>query len=387
MVVKHLRTISDMKRMQETNRVTVLRVLLQQAPMSRVALAKETALSTPTITRIIKELMQENLVVEVGKEESALGRSPILLELAVDRLTIFALEITRRRVEGMAVSLHGDVRGRATVDLSSTDLITVSTACSMIVSRLAQDMQPQTILLGIGISVSGIVSEDHQTVVLSDSLGWKDVAVKALLPAYHPPMLLVENDANAALLGERWLGQAQGQQNAVFISVGDGIGASTVQNGILLTGEQGLAGEIAHLPLVPDGLLCPCGRRGCFEMYVLRRHVQRRYKEQGGQEEDILVGFAKGELVAQQVVWRAAQALAQAIVICALLVNPEHIFIGGNWVEAGEPFLQLVAARVKELYPLHPADAPAVGFSSLYPNAGVMGAAGLVMNEFFAYQW
>lgn len=384
--LKRLRTVSDMKRMQETNRVTVLRVLLDRAPLSRVALAKETHLSTPTISRIVKELIQEGLVVEAGKEEAALGRSPTLLRLATERLGILGLEITSSAVRGMLVSLHGESRAARNVQLSDSGTSAVSCACERIVRDLAASVPDQGSILGIGVSVPGVVSAANDIILFSDTLGWKQVAVQDLLPSFADYNIFAENDANSAILGERWLGRGQDRQHFVFISVGEGIGASVVYAGAVIAGHHGLAGELSHMPLIPGGRRCTCGRSGCLEMYVLRKHVQKAFRDSSGSG-DVLKQFLRGDAQALAVVQEVTDALAHVIVLYSVMINPEHIFLGGTWVEAGNEFLAMVQSRAADLYPLENRSLPGISFSSLYPEAGVMGAAGLVMNRYLAYAW
>lgn len=381
-----LKVFRDMKQMQENNAVTILRVIYAKAPISRMDISVETGLSLPTISRIVRELQEQDVIRVKGKQVQLKGRSPVLLELNYDRFFIVGVEILKRRITGVITDLKGQVKNSFFANLASRNKDEVAKILEDLIKNTLESLGLSTQnMLGIGVSVSGLVSTDQKTIVYSESMGWEQVKVESLLPSFLDTTLLVENDANVAVYGESWLGAQNPTSNIIFLSIGSGVGASVVSGGNLLRGEHGIVGEISHLPVVLGGNPCTCGRRGCLEAYVSTDAVERRYRALQGKELDILTGFHKEEEVAVTVMQEVAEILGRLIVSGVLFLNPGAVVLGGLIVEAGEPFLQMVQEAVKGEFYLKDCYLPKICYSSLHPHAGVLGAVSLIINEFFQY--
>jgi glucokinase len=120
----------------------------------------------------------------------------------------------------------------------------------------------------VGIGAAGFVDETRSTVMFAPNLAWRDEPVKKRVEERLGRSVLVENDANAAAWAEAKFGAARGHEHVVLIAVGTGIGAGFMLDGRLYRGRWGAAGEPGHYRVVPDGRLCGCGNRGCWEQYV-----------------------------------------------------------------------------------------------------------------------
>ncbi|HHY09682.1 MAG TPA: ROK family protein [Firmicutes bacterium] len=242
-------------------------------------------------------------------------------------------------------------------------------------------------IIGVGLSVSGIVSPTKQKIIYSGTMGWHNIHISDLFPPMEELTVVVENDANAAILGELWLKNISDQQDAVYIIIGgSAIGASLLINGELVRGSNLVAGEISHFPVAENGKKCACGKRGCFETYVSLGRLQQDYEELSGRSSYLIEAYKSGDKIAVKLVVEAARKLAKVILASMYLVNPEKIIIGGLWLEAGDEFLELVRNTVKAEFSLAEGLIPKIAYSSLHPRAGVLGAVGLVINEFLSYQ-
>ncbi len=205
---------------------------------------------------------------------------------------------------------------------------------------LAQAHKP---VAGIGVGVPGYVDPDAGIVHLAVNLGWHAVPLAQILRERFALPISVHKDANAAALGEITFGAAQGCRNAVCIAIGTGLGIGLVVDGAVVTGSRGAAGELAHTALTHGGRACACGLRGCPEAYIsgvgllagLREHAAHYPDSALAQQPepmpaDILKAGEQGDTLAQQVLDEAFAQLAQILVWCAGLLNPERFVIGGG---------------------------------------------------------
>jgi glucokinase len=164
----------------------------------------------------------------------------------------------------------GVSRGRAPVIQDMCDAI----------SRLARRYEAKLTLLGVGVGVPGII--DRQTGIMRESPnlpGWAGALVKDEIEGCLKARVVVENDANVAAFGEKWLGAGKNVEHLAILTLGTGVGGGLVLNGRIWSGMTGMAGEAGHTTVVPDGVLCGCGNRGCLEQYASATAVMRMAKD------------------------------------------------------------------------------------------------------------
>ena len=148
------------------------------------------------------------------------------------------------------------------------------------ISRLATRYEAKSTLLGVGVGVPGII--DRQTGIMRESPnlpGWSGASVKDEIEECLRARVIVENDANVAAFGEKWLGAGKNVEHLAILTLGTGVGGGLVFNGRIWAGMTGMAGEAGHTTVVPDGVLCGCGNRGCLEQYASATAVVRMAKE------------------------------------------------------------------------------------------------------------
>jgi len=164
----------------------------------------------------------------------------------------------------------GVSRGRARVIQDMSDAI----------SRLAKRYEAKLTLLGVGVGVPGII--DRQTGIMRESPnfpGWAGASIKAEIEECLRARVIVENDANVAAFGEKWLGAGKNVEHLAILTLGTGVGGGLVFNGRIWAGMTGMAGEIGHVTVEPNGVQCGCGNRGCLEQYASATAVMRMAKE------------------------------------------------------------------------------------------------------------
>ena len=253
---------------------------------------------------------------------------------------------------------------------------------------------------GIGIGTPGSV--DYQTGMVDSAfnLNWdRPMALKEQIELHTNIPVQVENDANVAALGERWLGAGKNTDNVAFVTLGTGVGGGIIINGQIVHGQGGSAGEIGHMTINPQGYRCTCGKRGCLETVASATgivHVARDYAQEYAGDSELKASLDNGDdLTAKDVFDLAKQndplalkvtsavcdQLGLALSIVAVTINPQYIIIGGGVSNAGDFLLQ----RVQESYNRYVFSSvkktTTLTLATLGNEAGVIGAASLILNK------
>ena len=271
---------ADQESIRKVNASLVLNALRLHAPISRAELATITRLNRSTITNIVNSLIDDGLILEKEAMESKIGRPGIALTLRPEGGAVIGIEIGVGFISIILTDFVANILWREYTD------IPVMTERIDIISK-AEDLIDQAItiangmrlrLLGIGMGVPGLVDVQKGVLLFAPNLGWSDVPLRLIFSQrFHLP-LYVENEANLGALGEYYFGVGRDVDNFIYISSGMGLGGGVIINGQLFKGGRGFAGEIGHIQRDPQGELCGCGRRGCWETQVGPRAVLQRVK-------------------------------------------------------------------------------------------------------------
>jgi glucokinase len=267
------------------------------------------------------------------------------------------------------------------------------------IAEVARELAVQFDISAVGLSAAGFVSSDRKTMLATPNIaGWNGVQLEAELRSLIGLPIVLENDANAAAWGEARFGAGRGRENMMMVTVGTGIGGGIIVNGNLLRGAFGIAAEIGHLRVLPEGHLCGCGARGCFEQYAsgnaLLRHAReaiaaspdlaRNLLSRGDGTLEGLTGLAitdaarDGDQVALAAFNTTAQWLGAGIASLSVVLDPECVVIGGGVIDAGEILLAPTRAALERYMPFagkHPS--PEIIAATLGNEAGLVGAADL----------
>ncbi len=304
------------------------------------------------------------------------------------------------RLDGEVVSTR-----RRRLGAGETAQDVVGAVLGLIESALEEQRRPPGrpgtgTLRRIGVGFGGPVDVKNGTVLTSHHVsGWDGFPLRATLEERLDASTVIDNDANAAALGEALFGAGRGQRNLLYVNVGTGIGAGVVLNGRLYHGQHGMAGEIGHVTVAPDGPLCPCGKRGCLEAVAAGRAIGLRGQAAaraepgaagrvlalaGGDAEAIsgthvLAAASEGDPLAGRIVDETAAYLGLALGNVANVLDPAMIIVGGGVGEAGERlFGPLREAVRRHLLPSMPA--PEVVPAALGYDAGIVGALALALD-------
>ena len=251
--------------------------------------------------------------------------------------------------------------------------------------------------LGIGMGSPGSVDRDKLTVTGAYNLDWtstQEVGHEIMAGVGLP--FAIDNDANVAALGERWVGAGGNQPDVIFVTLGTGVGGGIIADGNLIHGVAGAGGEIGHITVEPfDGFMCTCGKKGCLETVAsatgvvrLARKLSESYEgvseikaaiDNGEQvtSKDIFMAAEGADVFAEMVVDKVSHFLGLAVANMANTLNPDSVVIGGGVSAAGE-FLRLqVENYFKEYSFPQVRDSTKVKLAVLGNDAGIIGAASL----------
>ncbi len=251
----------------------------------------------------------------------------------------------------------------------------------------------------VGISAAGFVSSDRKTMLATPNIsGWNGVDLQAEISALVGLNVVIENDANSAAWGEARHGAGRGENHLMMLTVGTGIGGGVVVDGELYRGAFGIAAEFGHVRVVPEGHLCGCGARGCFEQYASGNALLRHARESISATPDLahnllsrgdgtVVGLTgkhitdaarDGDAVALAAFNTTAQWLGAGIASLAMILDPACVVIGGGVIDAGEILLAPTRVALERYLPFvgkHPT--PRIIAAELGNEAGLVGVADL----------
>jgi glucokinase len=254
----------------------------------------------------------------------------------------------------------------------------------------------------VGLGAAGFVDSERATMLFAPNLAWRDEPLKQRVEERLGRDVLVENDANASAWAEARFGAARGYRDLMLVAVGTGIGASIIIGGELYRGRWGIAGEPGHMRVVPDGRLCGCGNRGCWEQYSsgnalvaeAREFARRtpkgamRLLQLGGGLVDGISGpeitqaASEGDPAALRCFQIVGGWLGQGLADLAVILDPACFVVGGGVSEAGDLLLDPArAAFQRALTGRGHRPFAEVKVAELGEDAGIVGAADLARAE------
>ncbi|TCD53961.1 ROK family protein [Alloscardovia theropitheci] len=319
------------------NRIAVFDLLFPRQSLSRAQVSRRVGLSRASVSDVVASMIDEHILTESDHNVEAVpgkrGKRGTLLEIDTDYWNIVALDLSQEfLIQAIVTNLSGQILSRIEVSVSQPSDITldiVKNICERIISQAPGHV------IGIGIAVPGIVDEQG-TVIDSRNLNWSNVPLAQFIKQEFDMTCIVENDANCALLAERFFGS--GDANLIVIQISVGVGAAVMINGTLVSGTNNAAGEIGHCVIDTDGQLCICGKRGCVETTLSVPALHKQFAQLEPQNFD-------GRL---EIITRAGKKLGQVLSMPISLLDINEIAIYGPADIVNETLLQSVSEVINE---------------------------------------
>jgi predicted NBD/HSP70 family sugar kinase len=371
---------TNLERAGDYNQRVTLQAIRVNREMTRVDLAKLTGLTTPAIANITNRLLEQDLIVEVGRTSGKRGQPAMRLAINPDGCFSIGVNIDRDHVTVVALDFLGNVRARATdeTDFALPDRV-AQFSRKAINSMFKKGQIPRERVIGIGVALPddlGRVNLPHRP---SAYAVWNTVDVSRLFSDVLPLPVIVENDAAAAAIGELQFGHGLRSPTFFYILISAALGGGLVIEGNYFRGADGRSGEIGFLPLhsrrtTAKSLQEVVSLSALYELLAAKGHKASR-------PDDLDSLSASGKSLVTEWIDDSANFLTDPLLAVSCLVNPKAVFIGGR-LPAG--IVDALAERLNQRLRKRAGDVPAVApvlRAAMAADAPAVGAAILPINE------
>ncbi|GGS29151.1 ROK family transcriptional regulator [Actinokineospora fastidiosa] len=322
-------------------RVT-LEVLLH-GPLARSELADRLGLSTASLTRLTKPLMDAGLLREADTPSLRGGGRPLQpLDVDPDVQRFIGIKLAGFRAYGVLTNLRADILGSAAVEITDQSPDAVVARIAELVAELDDRARP---VAAIGIGIGGVV-RDFSRVQRAVFLHWGEIDLGAAVTAATDRPTVVSNDVDALLEAEHWFGDGRDVESFAVLTIGAGVGGGLVVHDRLVSGPDSGLGLLGHFPVDPLGPACPEGHRGCVKALLTTDAIQSQAAltlDRPVTYDEVLDLAEAGNAVADQIVGRAAHAFGTLIAAVANIAQPERIILTGEGIRLA----QVAEARVR----------------------------------------
>ena len=379
----------------------IIEYLYKQGPTSNPDIARYTKMSSPTITKLVQELINLGLVIDMGIGESIGGRKPNLFGINPNARYIVGVDIDCRMVKlgvfnlaneavSEIITYFGNVKDKHQM---FTELF------SRLDSLLEQTNLDKQAFLGIGVSIPGLINSKTGQTYMDLQIDGKKV--EELFSEHYELPVIIDSDSRVMAIGEQAFGYAKNKKDVLCLNICDGIGLGMILNGTVYRGKSGLAGEFGHINVVRDGNLCTCGKYGCLETVAsgtaLIEQAQAGIKK--GQESliselvnhdienihvsDIIEAVNKGDIFAIEIINKLGHFLGEALSSLVHIFNPEMIIIGGKVALAENYLINPIENTLNKYTISHIKKDTRVVTSMLQDKVKLLGSVAMVMNRVF----
>ena len=368
---------SDRPYMPSHNQRAILELVRTRGPISRADIVRLSGLTFPSVSRIIGELIERDLVAEKRQRRGGMGKPPTELEVNPKSAFSVGINFDRDHLSAVLVDLSGEVLARHHAPLSSpspTEVLPLMVSAAE--SLLGEQDVPKRLLLGIGVGMPVPLHSGRVTANFSDDLsGWKDVSVAATLGQQFGCPVLLENNATAAAIGERWYGVGRDLKDFFFVFFAHGIGGGVILGGQPYLGHGGFSGEFGLVPTRNAA-----GQLHDLSFYAAPGKLAAQLADEGKAASVADLGrlYDAGDETVAAWLGTAADALAPALVTAEYLLDPEAIIFGGRLpVNLTDALVAKVSERLPEYRHTAKPYAPQLLRGGTGEDAAALGAAAI----------
>jgi predicted NBD/HSP70 family sugar kinase len=382
-----IESLTNGRNNQQVQTKKILQLLLQEGGKSIPEIREFSGLSLPTTTKLINELLEQNILLESGKRESSGGRPPVLYGLNSALGYIVGVELLLNSFRFSIINLNHEVVYEYETD--NFDISRREEAFQFIVTTvpalIAQKGISNDKILGVGIGITGRVSGKKG---ISHSFLNFDVPLAKLLSERWDYPVFIDNDTRLMTLGEQNFGFGREKENAIYVNLSRGLGIGFISNGQLHHGESGFAGEFGHIHFEDNDKRCVCGKKGCLETVVSGLALEEQYKnirqdKTSVKYREILGLLHAGDPHIHGLLTEMGERLGQALSMLVQTLNPGLIILGGRFAEVGET-LRYPINKGMSLYGLPQLVSDCeIKTSTLGDKSALLGAYTLVMENVF----
>ncbi|RBL93997.1 ROK family protein [Chitinophaga flava] len=361
-------------------------------------MCKELNLSAPKVTTLLNDLIQDGLVKDYGKVESTGGRKPNLYGLVPDSAFFIGVDVKQHHLNlGLSDLQKNLVCTEEGIPYKlDNNKASLEELCVLISNFINGLTVPREKILGIGINLSGRIN--YATGYSYSFFYFDEEPLSKIIETKLGIRVFLENDSRAMAYGEFCSDTVHGERNVLFLNLDYGIGMGVLIDGQLYYGKSGYSGEVGHIPLFDNEIICHCGKKGCLETeasgWALTRMFQDRLKEGSSsmlsrkhgapgsiQLEDIIDAAIHDDVLAIELIAKIGENLGRGIALLINIFNPELVILGGS-LAATQDYIRLPIKSAVNKYSLSLVNNDTkLRISSLGERAGIIGACLLVRNK------
>lgn len=353
--------------------------------------SKELDSSIPTITKLVSELIEAGYLKDLGKAGISSGRRPSIYGLNPDAGYIVGVDVRRYHISVAVTDFKGKiVDSQSDIPFALTNTVeSFHDLCNFILKHITKLGIKKEQVLSYGLNLTGRVN--HVTGYSYSYFIREDKPIAATMESFLERPVYIENDSRAMCFGEYRAGIGKNEQNMIFINVSWGLGMGMIMDGKLYYGKSGFSGEIGHVPLLSNDIICQCGKVGCLETEASGSALHREFieklaagrasilseKYRKGEEitiEDITDALADEDMLAIECIEHVGKTLGKALAGLINIFNPELVVIGGRLNVTGDYLLLPIKSAINK-YSLNMVSKDSrIEMSKLGKNAGPIGA-------------
>ena len=353
---------------------TVISTAMSAGQVSRADLARVSGLSKQTMSEVFRELEDDGWLEVAGHTKGGVGRSAAMYQLSPTRALLFGADVGGTKIHAALADINGQVLAEleVTTTQDGPDAVTqqLYDACTTLA---AQVNQPISRIAAGAVGIPGAFNPQTRTLFMVPNIaGMGGFAIADALEKRLGFPVRVDNDVNMAAKGEMWRGEGRDIPCFVFVAIGTGIGMGIINEGRILSGAHGAAGEISTLPIGADPYDTRNFHAGPLETSIGSIAIRQRYEGAGGKAgltvRDIIDAIDRGDTIAAATLTEVARSLAVAILAVSAVLDPQRIVLGGS-IGAREELLE----RIRAFMPLCIPNPPECVVSTLGRSAGLLG--------------
>jgi predicted NBD/HSP70 family sugar kinase/biotin operon repressor len=333
--------------MRIRNLALILNHLHQNGPLSRAELTAQLGINKASISTTVRELINRGIVIEIGQktDNQDVGHPAIDLMINPDAGRIIGVNIEANGVRAIVTDVAPNILWRKEINFQNeTELEELFSIIKQIIDEASKVARSYGFpVLGLGLGIPGLVDIENNRLIAAFELNWKDFDLNQFMEGNEDISLHVGNEAHLSAMGESYFGTSKNSETTLYLHWGIEIGGGIIINEDVVPGSLGFAGEVGHFSLNPEGELCACGNRGCWNTYVNLKSISKRVADKTGFG-DQLNDQVRQQKISLDKIIQCAQS-GDSIIINALnetakwlgigisnyinFLNPEYVVIGG----------------------------------------------------------
>ncbi len=354
---------NNIKLVKEANKYLIMQCIIKCAPVSTEDIVKRTNLSRPTVLNVMRDLLDDQLIVKTGFSESSGGRAAALWGLNGTRHLALGIDFEFPKVRMVIANMKSEILAAKTIAYPQ------SIQKDALLQNLYQELNrfidtsgiDRADIDGAGIGLPGVIDTVNGVSMNIERIhGWHDVSIQHGLEEHLQMPVYIKNDVHLMGLVEKRLYLGDEVKDFIYIGFRSGIGSITYQQGRPMRGEKGNAGFIGHTTLNPTGPACCCGSRGCLDVYASKLSIAERYAQERSEAGNPLSGdtepdfdqlvalSAQGDKLAEKVLREAGFYLGIAIANIIKTVEIARVVVGGSPALCGSVLLKAAEASMKQ---------------------------------------